>query len=103
MAEDSEKKPRPEQNIQVDLDEETAQGVYSNFAISNYNQEEFVLDFAFLQPLMPKGKIRSRVILNPKSAKRLAIMLQNNVTDYERKFGPILDDNNAPGIHLSFN
>lgn len=91
------------QNIQVDLDEETAQGIYSNLTISTFSSEEFVLDFAFLQPSMGKGKIRSRIILNPRNVKRLTRMLAANVEEYENKFGLISEDDNLPGIRLSFN
>lgn len=90
-------------SIQVDMDESIAQGVYSNLVISNFSQEEFCIDFVFLQPQMPKGKTRSRVIITPKNAKRLANLLKKNVMDYEKKFGPITDDPSAPGIRMSIN
>jgi hypothetical protein len=96
----------PEQkkvNIQLDIDDITSQGIYSNLAISNYSKEEFILDFVFLQPHIPKGKIRSRIILSPKNAKRLSQMLQANIKDYENKLGPINEEPNPPGIRFSFN
>ena len=90
-------------SIQLDMDEQTAQGIYSNLAISNYTREEFILDFAFMQPQAPKGKVRSRILLSPRNLKRLAILLQGNVEDYEKKFGSITDDPQMPGIKLSIN
>ena len=100
---DKGKKPKDNKSIQVDIDEAMAQGIYSNMVISNYSQEEFVLDFVFLQPQQPKGKIRSRIILSPKNAKRLLKLLTTNVTDYEKHFGAIHDGNNDSGIKLSIN
>ena len=62
----ADKNKKDNKSIQVDIDEVMAQGIYSNMVISNYSQEEFVLDFVFLQPQHAKGKIRSRIILSPK-------------------------------------
>ena len=90
-------------SIQVDIDDETAQGVYSNLVLSNVTPEEFALDFLYLQPNAPKARVRSRVVLTPRHAKRFAQMLLNNITDYEKQFGPIIDGPAAPGINLSFN
>ena len=98
-----ENKENKENKVQIDIDEQTAQGVYSNLTLSNFSREEFVLDFAFVQPLVPKGKIRSRVILSPKNAKRLVAMLEENIQRYEEKVGPITDEKPNAGINLNFN
>jgi hypothetical protein len=92
-------------NIQVDIDDITAQGTYSNLAITNYSQEEFLLDFVFIQPHVKKGKIRNRVILSPRNAKKLAHMLMNNIEKYENNFGFIPEEPGKPsnGIELSIN
>ncbi|MFT5170367.1 MAG: hypothetical protein ACI9BD_000134 [Candidatus Marinamargulisbacteria bacterium] len=89
--------------IQIDIDDDIAQGVYTNLAISNFSREEFVVDFAFLQPQGTKGKIRSRVILSPNNAKRLAEMLQANIREYEEKVGSISDEKPEKGFNISFN
>jgi len=103
MSEENEKKD-DDQQLSVNIDEETSLGIYSNLALSNFSKEEFYLDFAFIQPHSRKGKIRSRVILSPRNAKRLSQILLKNINDYESKFGDI-DENNNPstGIKLSFN
>lgn len=90
-------------SIHVDIDDDVAQGVYANLVISNYSREEFVLDFVFLQPQVAKGKIRSRVVLSPKNAKRLSILLNNHMTEYEKNFGSVTDDPTTPGIQFSIN
>ena len=57
--------------LSIELDEQIAQGVYANLAIINHSATEFVVDFVSVMPGMPKGKVRSRVLLTPEHAKRL--------------------------------
>ena len=80
----------PPGSLAVQIDEDVANGVYSNFQVVGNNETEFVLDFAFLQPNLPRAKVRSRVILSPKHAKSLARVLAQRVADYEQRFGPIV-------------
>ncbi len=81
--------PARKLNLQLQLDDETAQGSYFNFAIVNHTPAEFLLDFIFVQPQQPKGKVLSRMITSPIHAKRLLMALSENVAKYEQKFGPI--------------
>lgn len=76
-------------NLQLQIDDDVANGIYSNFQVVGNNETEFVLDFAFLQPNLARGKVRSRIILSPKHAKSLARVLAQRVADYEQRFGPI--------------
>lgn len=87
----SEERPAPNRDIQlqIQLDETVAQGVYSNLAMVNHTETEFVLDFIFVQPHQPRAKVRSRVIGNPRHTKRLLLALQDNIDKYEQKFGTI--------------
>jgi hypothetical protein len=98
-----ENEKKNEKNIQIDISKEVALGQYSNLALSNYNKEEVIVDFAFIQPHGNKGEITSRVIMSPRNAKRLAEMLLKNVKDYEKKVGPLSDSQGFPGINLSVN
>ncbi len=75
--------------IQLQIDEVTAQGSYSNVVVINHTDAEFILDFAFLQPTMPAARVRSRVIASPRHAKRILAALQQNVARYEERFGEI--------------
>ncbi len=93
----------PETNIQLDLPEDVAQGHYSNLMVSNFSKEEFVLDYAFLQPQNPRSKIRSRVVITPGNLKKFVQLLQLQLEDYEKKFGPIEEGINPGGIQISFN
>ena len=89
--------------IQIEIDENTAQGVYSNLAMVGHSDGEFVVDFVFLQPQSPKAKVRSRVILSPNHAKRLLTALQENISKYEARFGSvktsILKENKKVGFY----
>lgn len=83
-----EKKPQ-EVKLEIQLDEEIAQGVYVNLAVVNHNEAEFVVDLIFVQPQAPRAKVRSRVILSPQHAKRFVAALQENINRYEQNFGEI--------------
>lgn len=81
--------PTKEVKLEIQLDEETAQGVYSNLVAVNHSDTEFALDFIFVQPQAPRARVRSRVIISPRHAKRLLLALQENLAHYERAFGPV--------------
>lgn len=83
-----EKKPQ-EVKLEIQLDEEIAQGTYVNLAVVNHSETEFVLDLIFVQPQAPRAKVRSRAILSPQHAKRLLGALQDNIAHYEKSFGKI--------------
>lgn len=84
-----EQKEIKEQQIQIEIDDLTAQGVYSNLAIISHSPDEFILDFIFIQPQVPKAKVRARVITSPGHIKRFLAALQENIKKYEEKFGEI--------------
>ena len=78
-----------EVKIEIQVDEETAQGVYANLAVVNHSDAEFTLDFIFVQPQAPRAKVRSRVITSPKHVKRLLMVLEDNLKRYEERFGTV--------------
>ena len=82
-------KSNKEVQIQIQLDEETAQGIYANLVLVNHTETEFTLDFMYLQPQQPKAKVRSRIISSPKHTKRILNALQENMRRYEERFGPV--------------
>ena len=85
------------QGIDIELSEEIAEGNYANLAIISHSTSEFVVDFATILPGLKKAKVKSRVILTPEHAKRLLLSLQENLHNYESKFGTI-NVNQAPGF-----
>lgn len=78
-----------ENQINIELSEEMAEGVYANLAMIAHSNSEFVIDFIRLMPGVPKAKVKSRVILTPEHAQRLLLALQDNIRKYEDNFGDI--------------
>lgn len=78
-----------EQKMDVELKPEIAPGVYSNLQIVQHSISEFVVDFLQVMPGVPKAEVRSRVLLAPIHAKKLLYALQENISRYEKNFGPI--------------
>lgn len=97
-----EKNTPPKQNqLNIEVSEEIAEGVYSNLAIIAHSNSEFVVDFVRIVPNTPKAKVKSRVILTPQHAKRLLAALADNVQKFEKQFGPIGepgDNNKGPNF-----
>ena len=79
----------PDNQLQIELKEEVAQGTYANLAIITHSSSEFVLDFVRVLPGLPKAGVQSRVILAPEHAKRLQRALEENIAKYEHAFGTI--------------
>ena len=100
---DDSKKKLDDNQIQIDLSSEHSDGHYSNLVVTSASQEEFILDFAFIQPHVKRAKVKSRIILSPRNAKKLMFLLQKNVVDYEKNNGVIDNDNSSKGIEFSFN
>jgi Protein of unknown function (DUF3467). len=69
--------------IQVELTDEMAQGTYSNLAIIAHSSSEFIIDFIRIVPGTQKAKVKSRIILTPDNAKRLLFALQDNIQKFE--------------------
>ena len=91
------------QQLQIDIQQDVAKGVYSNFAIISHSHAEFIVDLASTLPGTPKAQVVSRVILAPEHAKRLLIALQENLVRYEREFGPVKIPNKEPRTIAPFN
>lgn len=80
--------------IQIELTEDIAQGTYSNLAIISHSSSEFILDFVRIVPGTPKAKVKSRIILTPEHAKRLLSALGDNINRFEKMNGQIKINNN---------
>jgi hypothetical protein len=93
--------PNPNQ-MNIELPEELAEGIYSNLAIISHSTSEFVVDFIRIMPNMPQAKVKSRIILTPEHAKRLLQALNDNVRRYEQQFGKI-QDKDLPPMPMNFN
>ncbi|TBX65983.1 DUF3467 domain-containing protein [Flavobacterium silvisoli] len=87
--------------INIELDEKVAEGIYSNLAIINHSASEFVVDFVTLMPGVPKAKVKSRIVLTPQHAKRFLKALGENIHRYELTHGEI-KDTEQPQVPLNF-
>jgi len=90
-----------QEQFNIELDEKTAEGIYSNLAIINHSPSEFVLDFVSIMPGVPKAKVKSRIVLTPQHAKRLLKAIADNIHRFEVAHGEIKDTETAP-IPLNF-
>ena len=90
--------PAAPQKLQVQLDDDVAQGHYSNLVLINHTENEFVLDCAFLEP-NGRARVRSRIVSSPRHTKRLLLALQKNVERYEARFGVLDVDDSEPVVH----
>lgn len=103
MADDpNKKKQAPDNQINIELSEEMAEGVYANLAMIAHSNSEFVIDFIRLMPGVPKAKVKSRVIITPEHAKRLLLALKENVKKYEDTFGQIKQTDDSFSFPMNF-
>lgn len=77
--------------LNIEISEEIAEGVYANLAIITHSHAEFVIDFVNVMPGTPKSKVKSRIILTPQHAKRLMRAMTDNISKFEAINGPIKD------------
>ncbi len=75
--------------INIEVSEEVAQGIYSNLAVITHSSSEFILDFIRMLPGVPKAQVKSRIILTPDNAKRLLMALKDNIAKFEANIGKI--------------
>lgn len=75
--------------VQIKADEKELLGQYSNLVMIHHNAEEFTLNFIYIFPSVPQGKLVASLIVNPRHAKRLLTALGENVARYEAQFGKI--------------
>lgn len=85
-----------DKQIQIELSEDTAEGVYSNLAVIAHSSSEFIIDFIRIMPGVPKANVKSRVILAPEHAKRLLYALNENIKKYEQENGVIRIKEESP-------
>lgn len=95
--------PKPQQQqVQIKADEKELVGQYTNLAMIHHNAEEFTLNFIYIFPNVPQGKLVSSVIVSPGHAKRLLRALGENITRYEAQFGPIPEGPAMPDPNVGF-
>ena len=88
--------------LNIELSEETAQGVYSNLAVISHSTSEFIVDFIRVMPSVPKAPVKSRIILTPENAKRLLRALNDNIKKFESHFGEIKINNEGAIMPMNY-
>lgn len=82
---------QPSNQLNIEISEEIAEGIYANLAIITHSHAEFVIDFVNVMPGTPKSKVKSRMILTPQHAKRFMKALTENIKRFETANGTIQD------------
>lgn len=93
--------PGQGQQINIELGEKEAEGIYSNLAIITHSPAEFIIDFTRIVPGVPKAKVHARIITTPQHAKMFLRALNDNIDKFEAKFGEIKTDI-SPNQHFGF-
>jgi len=91
-----------ENQLNIELSEEIAEGIYSNLAIITHSNSEFVLDFVRVMPGVPKAKVKARIVLTPEHAKRLLVAIQDNIEKFENVNGRIKMQAEPTGFPMNF-
>ena len=99
MADDKKK----QNQVNIELPEEVAEGTYSNLAIISHSHSEFVIDFIRMMPNIPKAKVKSRIVLTPQHAKRLMKALVDNINKFEKQFGTVTEADAPSFPNMNFN
>ncbi len=93
----------PPKQVQVQLGETEAEGIYANLVLITHSASEFILDFARMVPGTPKAKVYSRIIMAPQNAKSLREVLDRNISGFEKRHGTIpVSANQEPPREIGF-
>ena len=91
-----------ENQLNIELSEEIAEGIYTNLAIITHSNAEFVIDFIRMMPSVPKAKVKSRVLMTPQHAKRLLHALKDNIQKFEAQNGVIKEGESGVSFPINF-
>ena len=90
----------PENQLNIEISEEVAEGTYANLAIITHSHAEFVIDFVNVMPGTPKSRVKNRIVLTPFHAKRFMKAMIDNVKKFEAANGTIQD---MESVEIPFN
>jgi hypothetical protein len=91
-----------ENQLNIELSEEMAEGVYSNLAMIAHSNSEFVMDFIRMMPGVPKAKVKARIVMTPEHAVRFLNALKENIDRFEDTFGEIKESPDMPKMPFNF-
>lgn len=89
---------KTDNELNIELSSEVAQGSYSNLAIITHSSSEFILDFIRMMPGIPKPQVSNRIIMTAEHAKRLYLALQDNISKFEKQYGEIILHNETNNV-----
>lgn len=92
----------PQGQINIELNEDVAEGTYANLVMIAHSAEEFIMDFIRVMPGLPKANVKSRIIVTPAHAKRLLHALADNIQRYEMAYGEIQEHPGGPQVQFGF-
>ena len=92
-----------QKQLSINIAPDKQQGVFANLALIAHTPTEFVLDFAQIMPGIQQANVVARVIVTPDQAKKILAALQNNISQYEKKFGEIQPIVPGGTLPLTFN
>ena len=98
----ADQKEQNQNQLNIELSEEIAEGQYVNLAMIAHSNSEFVIDFIKTMPGVPKAKVKSRIVITPEHAKRLLYALKDNIDKFENHFGPIKQSEEPPTFPMNF-
>ena len=90
------------QQINIELGEKEAEGIYSNLALISHSAAEFVMDFTRMLPGVPRTKVYARIVMAPIHAKLFARALKENIDAFEKENGEIKTGNAEQGKNIGF-
>jgi hypothetical protein len=89
--------------INVELREQEAEGIYANFAAITHSPAEFVMDFIRVLPGTKKSRVHARIIMAPQNVKAFIKALEDNISKYEQRYGEIKSAGQTqPGKQIGF-
>lgn len=91
-----------ENQLNIELSEDIAEGIYSNLAIITHSNTEFVIDYIRVMPGVPKARVKSRIVLTPEHAKRFLRALEDNIEKFEALNGRIKINDDPPAFPMNF-
>jgi hypothetical protein len=89
--------------VRIEISDDIADGIYTNIAFIATNNSEFILDFARFLPGNTRGKVVSRIVMNPINAKGFLKSLSEAVERFEKQFGTISSESSTKNIGFTIN
>src|SRR2546421_6127537 len=77
------------QQLQVELGEKEAEGIYSNLAIITHSPAEFIIDFTRVTPSVPPARVHTRIIMTQQHFKLLLNAMKEYIERFESQYAQV--------------